>query len=155
MVSILFPAGVLGFAVTMLLAHARNWQRAKHRLTSEAERLFRQHQFWRRMQTSSLLALVAPTMLVGLRVSPERSPKLFVILWLLVVLATCWIGWLAILDAVASGKYFRRQILERAVARDHLKQEFERILTAVRTGGSVTADSVSPPQETASQPETA
>jgi len=151
MVSILFPAGVLGFAVTMLLAHARNWRRAKSRLTSDAERLFRHHQFWRRMQTSSLLALVAPTMLVGLRVSPERSPRLFVILWLLVILTTCWIGWLAILDAVASSRYFRRLSQERAAARAHLKREFEQILAATREGGAgpITTDLASSPQQTA------
>ncbi len=108
MAGMLFPAGVLGLAVAMLVAHRASWQRAQARLRNAVDLTFRYHQFRRRMQASSLLALVAPTMLVGMRVSPDRSPRLFVALWLLVMLATCWIGWLAILDAIASTRHFHR-----------------------------------------------
>ena len=101
------------------------------------------------MQSSSLLALIAPTMLVGMRLSPERSPKLYVTLWLMVTLATCYIGWLAIVDAVASAQHFRRLGRERALARDGLKREFERILAAQSSAGSEAANTASQSQASA------
>jgi hypothetical protein len=132
MATVLFPAGVLGLAVTMLVAHARSWQRARARRMNAADLVFRHGQFRRRMQASSLLALVAPTMLVGARVSPDRSPKLFVALWIVVMLATCWIAWLAVLDAVASSRHFHRLNRERTDDRARLKRELDRLLAEAR-----------------------
>ena len=71
-------------------------------------------------------------MLVGLRISPDRSPRLFVVLWLLVMLATCWIAWLAVLDAIASSRHFHSLGRERGAARERFKREFERILSEAR-----------------------
>jgi hypothetical protein len=82
------------------------------------------------MQSSSLLAMIAPTMLVGLRLSPERSPRIFVALWLLVTLATCWICWLAVLDAVSSARHFHRLARVRAATREGLKHDFAQIIAA-------------------------
>ncbi|HVU86294.1 MAG TPA: hypothetical protein VHD36_03170 [Pirellulales bacterium] len=130
MAGVLFPAGVLGLAVAMLVAHRASWQRAQARIRNAVDLAFRYSQFRRRMQSSSLLALIGPTMLVGMQLSPDRSPKLYVTLWLMVTLATCWIGWLAVVDAVASARHFRRLGRERAIARDGLKREFERIIAA-------------------------
>jgi hypothetical protein len=139
MATILFPAGVLGLAVTMLVAHARSWQRARERRLNAADLVFRHGQFRRRMQASSLLALVAPTMLVGARLSPDRSPRVFVVLWLMVLLATCWIAWLAIVDAVASSRHFHRIIRERSADRVRLKGELDRLMTEARAART-TAD---------------
>jgi len=126
--TLLFPAGVLTLGVTMLVAHARSWRRARARTTAANDLAFRHGQFRRRMQASSLLAMVGPTMLVGLQVPPDRSPRVYVALWFTVLLATCWIGWLALVDAVASARHFRRLSRERAAARAKLKSELNRIL---------------------------
>jgi hypothetical protein len=143
MAVMIFPAGVLGLAVAMLVAHRASWQRAKTRLRNAVDLSFRYHQFRRRTRASALLALVAPTMLVGLRVSPDRSPRIFVALWLLVTLATCWIGWLAILDAMASARHYRSLARERAAARAGLRNEFERIVAA-HAQAKASADERSP-----------
>jgi hypothetical protein len=138
MISMLFPAGVFGLALTMLVAHGRSWRRARTQPLNDSDRSFREGQFRRRMQASSLLALVAPTMLLGLRISPERSPKVFVALWLMVLVTTCWVAWLAILDAVASSLHFRRLSSERATTRARLKAELDRILADAQARRAVT-----------------
>jgi hypothetical protein len=151
MAGVLFPAGVLGLSVAMLLAHRASWQRAQARIRNAVDLAFRQSQFRRRMQSSSLLALIAPTMLVGMRLSPQRWPKLYVALWLLVTLGTCWIGWLAFLDAMASARHFRQVGRERAMIRDGLKQEFERIIAARKPAstddGTANHGALSPPAQ--------
>jgi hypothetical protein len=144
MVGVLFPAGVMGLALTMLFAHSRSWRLAQSRSLEPAERDFRHAQFLRRMQSSSLLALIAPTMLVGLRISSAQSPRLFVALWLLVTLGTCWIGWLAVLDAIASGKHFKRVSQDRAAVRARLKSEFARILAETERGPAPRSASAEP-----------
>ncbi|MES1213618.1 MAG: hypothetical protein ABUL64_03445 [Singulisphaera sp.] len=133
MVGILFPAGVLGLALTMLLAHRASWRYSQARIRDAVDLAYRHSQFRRRMQASSLLALLAPTMLVGMRLSPEQSPKIYVALWLVVTLATCWIGWLAIADALASARHFRRVARDRANTREGLKREFEAIIARRET----------------------
>jgi hypothetical protein len=143
MAGVLFPAGVLGLAVAMLVAHRASWHHAQLRIRNAVDLAFRHSQFRRRMQSSSLLALIGPTMLVGMRLSPERSPKLYVALWLMVTLATCWIGWLAVVDAMASARHFRRIGRERALARDGLKREFERIIAAQSSAGTQAMPAVS------------
>ena len=137
--SILFPICVLGLALAMLVAHVRSWVRMQAHTLNAEERLFRDNKFRRRMQASSLLALVAPTMLAGQRVAPMESPWIFVSLWAAVALATCWIGWLAILDAIASGRHFRRLSRERAETRARLKSEMEHIVADARTPGGSTS----------------
>jgi hypothetical protein len=138
MISMLFPASVFGLALTMLVAHGRSWRRARTQSLNHSDRAFRAGQFRRRMQASSLLALVAPTMFVGLRISPDRSPKVFVALWLMVLISTCWVTWLAILDAVASSLHFRRLSQERATTRARLKGELDRILAESQERRTIT-----------------
>ena len=81
------------------------------------------------MQASSLLAMIAPTMLV-VRMSAAESPRIFVALWLVVTLATCWVLWLAFVDAVASGRHFYRLSRQRSTDRARLKAELDRIVAA-------------------------
>jgi hypothetical protein len=137
MTAVFVPAGVLGLALTMLVAHARTWRRARARRLSAADFMFQEGQFRRRMQASSLLALVAPTMLVGVRVPAHESPKIFMALWLVVALATCWVAWLAFLDALASARHFHRLSRERSIDRARLRSELDRLIAQTRVSRAV------------------
>ncbi|MBI2826188.1 MAG: hypothetical protein HYX69_16025 [Planctomycetia bacterium] len=124
----LFPAGVLGLALAMLAAHRRAWRAAQARVLDAADRAYRLNQFRRRMKSSTLLALLAPPILVGQLIVPSESPVMFVAIWLGVALMTLWIGLLAVVDTVASGRHFRRLHHEQQVARARLKIEVDRLL---------------------------
>jgi hypothetical protein len=127
MSSVLFPVGVFGLALTMLVAHRRSWRIAQARALDAVDRAYRRRQFVRRVQASSLLALVAPAMFLGGRIEPAQSPRLFVALWGTIVVVTCWVGWLAILDALASTRHFHRLGRERAAARQRLRKELHEL----------------------------
>jgi len=135
MASVLFPVGVLGIAVTMLVAHRRTWQIARARQLDAADRAYRRNQFVRRVQASSLLAIVAPAMFLGGRLQPQQSPKLFVALWGMIVVVTCWVVWLAIVDALASTRHFCRLSRERAAARQRLRQELDELVAQAQGAG--------------------
>ena len=140
MSSVLVPVGVLWLAVTMLVAHRRSWQMARARELDATDRAYRRDQFVRRVQASSLLALVAPAMFLGGRVEPEQSPKLFVALWGAIVVVTCWVVWLAILDALVSTRHFRRLSQERAAARQALTEELEQLVAEAHAAGNQAPD---------------
>lgn len=132
MTAVLFPAGVLGLAITMLVSHTRTWHSVRIRPLDAIDRTYRHEQFRRRIQASSLLALLGPAIFVGQQVIPEQSPRLFMTLWLAVLVASCWIVCLALLDAVASGRHFHRLSITRRADRTRLRQELDDLVAQAR-----------------------
>ncbi len=144
MTAVLFPAGVLGLAIAMLVSHLRTWRTVRGKTLEPADQAYRHEQFRRRIQASSLLALVGPAIFVGQQVIPEQSPRMFMALWLAVALATFWILWLALVDAVASGRHFRRLSLVRRTARARLRQELDDLAARARAAGEESRETTSP-----------
>ena len=100
----LFSAPVLVIAAVMLTSHVAHWKELKANKDSldPAEHDFRYRQCRRRLQASSLLALVGVAMFVGQLIDVKRHPSFFVYFWCAVALLVLWIVLLALADAFAT-----------------------------------------------------
>jgi hypothetical protein len=133
---LLFPALVTALALTMLIVHRRAWRALQSRSLDACEFDYHHRRFRRRVQASSLLALVGPALVVGHRIPPREWPWLFVGYWILVVLVTAWIGLLALGDAVASGRYFSLLRRQRTATRAELQDEISRVRAPMAVEGN-------------------
>ncbi|MEZ6064179.1 MAG: hypothetical protein R3B90_00385 [Planctomycetaceae bacterium] len=104
------PAIVVGALLVLLggwflRMHLAAWRApaADHTL-GDTERRHYRRQFWRRMQASSLIALIGLLLPAGDQLlRPERvSQAMAAVFWLLVLALTCWVLLLAIVDIIAT-----------------------------------------------------
>ena len=133
---LLFPALVTALALTMLIMHRRSWRALQSRPLDASQRDYHRRRYRRRVQASSLLALVGPALFVGHRIPPRELPRLFIGYWIVVALVTVWIGLLALGDAVASGRHFSLLRRQRTAARAQLQAELARARVAMNDDGS-------------------
>jgi hypothetical protein len=123
---LLIPGLVTALAVVMIVGHRRAWEAQRGRRLEPGDQRYLARRYRRRMQASSLLALLGPALFVGHRISPQQLPRLFVGYWIGVALVTIWIGLLAAGDALATGQHFslkkRRGIDARARLQAELAQ---------------------------------
>ena len=111
----LIAAGVIvGVAVALLVRHARVWQRARTANLSAGELQFSFAQYRRRMQTSTMLAVVGGMIGGGPWVV---APLAVLLYWLGVIVLVVWIVLLAGADMLATRMHFAQLETEQ-----HLRQ---------------------------------
>jgi Na+/H+ antiporter NhaD/arsenite permease-like protein len=125
---VIFPALILALALGWIVWHVTVWRSVRDQERDEEEKQFQWRRFRRRMQASSMLALVAIGMGAGLHVPLAREPSLFVYVWSGVFLLTLWIVVLALADALATRAHAMRVRQDHLVAHDRLKAELEKFL---------------------------
>ena len=124
----IFSALVMLSAAGLLGWHVRTWRTAQRTVTDAAELDFRRRQFRRRMQTSAMLGLLGPGVLIGrLLVTLRPEPIVILIYWGVVLLVLIWISLLAIVDVWATRFHFGRVqehlLLEQAKLRAELQRK--------------------------------
>jgi hypothetical protein len=124
----IFSALVTLAAAGLLGSHVRAWHKAQQTITDPVELDFRRRQFRRRMQTSAMLGLLGPGVLVGrLLVHFRPEPMVILIYWGVVLLVLIWISLLAIVDVWATrfhfGRVQERLLLEQAKLRAQLQHK--------------------------------
>ncbi len=115
--TILFPAIIFLVALALIASHIRAWRIVESGRADPIEREHRRRQFRRRMQASTLLAVVALGLSAGQIIPSDRFPSLFVFYWSLVALSMLWLTAIAMTDVVATvfhvGRIRRRQESQR------------------------------------------
>ncbi|MBI3463481.1 MAG: hypothetical protein HY000_10550 [Planctomycetes bacterium] len=124
----LFVFVLLVIAIGMIVSHVISWQRFQQedQDKDKLETDYRRRQYRRRMQVSAMLAVAAMAMLIGLLISWRDWPSVFVFWWTGVVVLVGWIILLAMVDALATRRFFRRVRHDRAVDQALWRAEFER-----------------------------
>ena len=133
LVPALFSLSLLVVAGAWIVSHLKSWRAARGRQDlSEAERLFLGRRFRRRMQASSMLALLALAVFAGQMIPYRRYPSLFVWFWFGVLLLVIWVFLLALADALANRQHLRELQRDRLVAEAQLRAELSRLQTQQR-----------------------
>ncbi len=132
---ILFSAVSLIAAVVLLVSHVRAWRTYRQQQLDPEDYDYRRRQFRRRMQTSAMLAILAVALLVGyLLMLWIRSSLFATVFWIIVMLVTCWVALLAMVDIWATKHHFSRMRDRCLVEQAKLQAEARRI-QAVRGNG--------------------
>ena len=124
----LFVFTLLAIAIGLIVSHVVSWQRFQQedQDKDKVETDYRRRQYRRRMQVSAMLAVAAMAMLIGLLISRRDWPSVFVFWWTGVVLLVGWIILLAMVDALATRRFFRRMRHNRTIDEARWRAEFER-----------------------------
>ena len=119
-------------AAGLMMLHVRSWRRDQEREMDAEETDYRRRQYFRRMQTSTMLGTLAVAVFVGQWVT--RPPWLGLIYWGGVLLIVAWVGLLAVADMLATRHYFGRLRDEHLVERAKLQAELRRAKAAAGNG---------------------
>jgi UDP-N-acetylmuramyl pentapeptide phosphotransferase/UDP-N-acetylglucosamine-1-phosphate transferase len=122
-------------ASAWLVWHVRQWRRVQAASITPEEYDYRWRQFRRRMQTSTMLGIIAVAIFFGVLLERWIIWKpFFVIYWLAVLLLLLWVMVLAMVDIWATKFYYDR--LRNSYFHEKLKLEAElRRQQAVRSNG--------------------
>jgi len=120
------PLLLLVLAVAMLVWHWRSWHDRGQHEPDTVERGYYERQFRRRMQASSLLALLSFGMYVGQLIPRREMPSLFVFVWFGVVVLVAWMVLLALADMLDNRYRLARLRDERRVLHAQLEAELDR-----------------------------
>lgn len=104
---------MVAIAAGLCVGHWRTWQQVRTQPLTALERDYRRRQVRRRLQTSSMLGLLALAMFVGQFLPAGRSPLVFTVFWLGVVGLVLWIVLLAAADAIATHRYAQKELERR------------------------------------------
>ena len=113
----LFVFCLRAIAAVLILSHVLSWQKFQQEAAGKdkIETDYRARQYRRRLQVSAMLGIAAVAMLIGLLISWRDYPSVFVFWWTGIVVLVGWIILLAMADALATRRFFRRVRQERAV----------------------------------------
>lgn len=131
--SLMVGLSVLMLGAGLVLSHIRTRRRNLADSTlEEREQLYLQRQFRRRIQASSLLALIGIMIPIGddLWIRWERHHKAWAAYWMLVLALVTWVLLLAALDWLATGAHVRasRNAIAKLERKQfELQQELERL----------------------------
>jgi ABC-type xylose transport system permease subunit len=117
-------------AAGLTVSHVCSWRRfaASADAADANERNYRRRQFRRRIQTSSLLGLLALAIIAGHWAScPPWRPWAFAFYWGLVVTVVAWVALLALVDLVSTRLYFGRVQERYRLEELRLKAELDRL----------------------------
>jgi hypothetical protein len=114
-------------------AHA--WRHAQGEEIGGEELEFGRRQFQRRLQTSLILGLLAIGLCVGQLIDRNRSPTVFVLFWLGMLLLLGWMVLLALGDLVLGRQHVARLTRERRIAEAQLNAELDRIREKLQQEG--------------------
>lgn len=125
----------MGIAAALLWFHVRSWKSSQLQGFDPVELAFRQRQFRRRMQTSSMLLLLGAAILAGYWL-PREWPNVFVFVfyWCGVSLWTLWIILLALGDALLSRLHLRGDFRQRQIDHARARAELHRTTSSKRNG---------------------
>lgn len=119
-------------AAVMMRLHTRTWKSFRELELDEEEFDYRRRQHRRRMQTSAMLAVSAVALAVGHAATIWwiRSAWFVALFWLAVILLTCWLGLLALVDIWATKHHYGRRRHDCLIERTKLEAELRRIQAA-------------------------
>ena len=143
--SLLVSLLLLLVAIGLMLSHLHAWRRVRRRKSSadddtetklEAEEFdYRRRQFRRRMQTSTMLGLLAVAILVGQWLESQTgSPLWELAFWGFVLLLVVWICLLALVDAWATSYHFGRIRQNHTMEQARLQAQVRRAQSARGNG---------------------
>ncbi|MGA2034252.1 MAG: hypothetical protein ABSG68_18560 [Thermoguttaceae bacterium] len=120
---------LLACASALIVSHLRAWRSAAGRQVDPEELDYCRRQFRRRMQTSLILALLAVAIFAGELLTPWVGTKQFkqfaMFFWGGVMVALLWVAVLAVMDLMATRRYYSQ------VRRSH-RQEQAKLQTELR-----------------------
>ena len=124
----LFVFFLLAVAAVLLASHVLSWQKFQQDAAGKdkIETDYRARQYRRRLQVSAMLGIAALAMLIGLLISWRDYPSVFVFWWTGIVVLVGWIILLAMTDALATRRFFRRVQRDRAVEHARWQAEISR-----------------------------
>jgi len=105
--SLVFSAFLLACAAGLLAWHLLSWRADRRRRLEPNELEYRRRQFRRRMQTTTMLALLAVSLPIG-QWLVTRWPQGGVVFWGLVLFLLAWVVVLALADVWATRFYYGR-----------------------------------------------
>ncbi len=105
--SLVFSAFLLACAAGLLVWHVLAWRAGQRRRLDPSELEYRRRQFRRRMQTTTMLALLAASLPIG-QWLVTRWPEGGVVFWGLVLFLLAWVVVLALADVWATKFYYGR-----------------------------------------------
>jgi len=121
-----FSGFALAGALGLLVWHVRSW-RAQQAAGLDPRALeYHRRQFRRRMQTSSMLGLVALSLPFGVWILP-LWPKVGVFYWGAVLFVLLWLGALGLVDMWATKHYYGRLRDHYRIEKAKLEAELRRI----------------------------
>jgi hypothetical protein len=119
---------LLTCAVALIVWHVRTWRDAREETLDSSELDYRRRQFRRRIQTSTLLAILAVAIFVGEVLTPQVGTRQFaVIYWGCVLLVLACVGVLAVADIAASRAHFSRLHQQHRAEQAKLRSELHRL----------------------------
>jgi hypothetical protein len=122
----LFVFGVLAVSGLLMASHVASWRSYQQEPREKLETDYRERQYRRRFQISAMLGVAGVAMLIGLMISWRHWPNVFVLWWMGVVILVGWIILLAMIDALATQRFFRRVRQARHVDEVRWQKEFKR-----------------------------
>ncbi len=135
--TLLFSLLLLLVAAMMMGAHLRARHRAELEDLSPEDRDFCRRQYRRRMQTSSMLGVLAVGLIVGHWIEYPILPLMIVVIyWGGVAVVVLWISLLALTDIWATHYHFGRVQTSYTIERAKLEAELRRIKTTEGNGES-------------------
>jgi len=107
---LLFAAGLWVVSALLISTHLVAWRKVRDREVDDRDREFAWRQFRRRIQASSMLAIVGLGIVLGGWVRPREQPALFVTIWAVVAVIVLWMVLLAAADALATRAHLMSSI---------------------------------------------
>jgi hypothetical protein len=126
LLSLPFAGFVLACALGLMVWHVRSWRAQQAGSLDPQELGFRRRQFRRRMQTSTMLAVVAAALPIGVWILPHW-PKVGVFFWGAVLFSLMWIGVLGLADMWATKHYYGKIRDDYRIEQARLEAELRRI----------------------------
>ncbi len=118
---------LLAGAILLMVSHVRSWRAFQLQEHDTAALLFRRRQLRRRMQSSSLLGLLAVMLFAGELINARVESQGFkLVYWSGVILVVVWMGLSAVADILATKLYYGRlrnaYLIEQAKLRAELRR---------------------------------
>ncbi len=124
----LFSLAVLLVALGLIWWHVSAWQAWQRLAVAPRERDYRRRQFRRRMQTSTMLGILAVGIFLGRWLLEFSIPPLWQgIYWSGLVFLLLWMGLLAGVDAIATRLHFGRMRQDCLLEQTRLQAELRRL----------------------------
>lgn len=136
-ISVAFGLVLLLAAAGLMASHLRSWRRFREMIPEiEPDELdFRRRQFRRRMQTSTMLGILAVAILIGhFLTSPPLPRSGFILFWGIVLFLLGWVALLALVDVVHTSLYFGRVRDRYRLEETRLKAQLRQIKGRRRNG---------------------
>jgi len=116
---------LLSAAVGLVIWHVRSWRALRNEGLEPQQERFHRRQFRRRMQTSTMLGILAVGLFVGQWL--PAWPILMACYWGGMLLLTSWLGLLALADLAVTKTHFRRLRNDYLVEEAKLQAELNRL----------------------------